>query len=221
MVIVNFFNVHTPVSGGRYLMKKFILVLAGLALSGIAVAGPSWTYVDLGYVQLDSGDESSDGFRLSGSLGIADMFHVNANYAQIDDAFFGLDDYDSYRIGAGIHPAVTDSTDLVVELGYTSGDFDDADVEPDFIDLTFGVRSMLTDSFELNAAIVAAKGSLDTGGDDDFTDTGIRVGGQYFFTDAFSANVSATNGFGGSDGNIAILDDSVQIGVRWSFGDIL
>jgi hypothetical protein len=60
-------------------------------------------------------------------------------------------------------------------------------------------------------------GSMDVGGDDDFTDTGIRLGGQYFFSDNLSMNVSATNGFGGNDGNIFVLDDSVRIGARYSF----
>jgi hypothetical protein len=152
MVIVNFLNVHTPVSGGRYLMKKFILVLAGLALSGIAMAGPSWTYADLGYRQgstsaLSDGDQ--DAIVLSGSFGFADKYHVGFTYfdgststnegligdvnsvisnnnalgAQISDGDDDVD-IDGFEIVVGVNPAVTDNTDFVFDVFYFDIDTD-------------------------------------------------------------------------------------------------
>jgi len=195
-------------------MKKAILASAALAFSGAALAdGPAWTYLDLGVVATESaGDDTSKGLRASGSFGV-DLFHFSGSYAVINDAIPN-DDYDVFRIAAGIHPAITDSTDMVLELGYSSGSYDDASAEPDGIDLTAGVRSMITDSFELNAAAVLFYGSSDTGGDDDLQDVGLRIGGQYFVTDNVSINVTATQDLSIENGSTG---DSIQIGGRFNF----
>jgi len=187
-------------------MKKLILALAAFALSGVAVAGPSWTYVDLGYVRADSGDNDADAYGIAGSFGFGELFHVNAVW--VDGTDSDDDDFDSYRIGAGLHPAVTDDTDLVLEIGYATISSDDFSNDPSWVDLTLGVRSMITDRFELNAAIVTAVGDDDIGGADGFTEVGINIGGQYFFNDAISINVVGS-------------DEVVKFGVRWSFGDLM
>jgi hypothetical protein len=199
-------------------MKKVIITLAALGLSSVAMAeGPSYTYVDVGYLGADSGDDQTTGAVLSGSLSLFENFHTNFSYSAIDDSAQPLvDDYDVWRLAVGMHPAITDSTDLVLELGVSSGKFDDADVEPDAVDLTFGVRSMIADNFELNAAAIFEQGDTDTNAGD-FQNIAIRVGGQYFFTDAISVNVTATSGTSISTGNLD-NSDSIQIGGRWSFG---
>jgi hypothetical protein len=217
-------------------MKKVIITLAALGLSSVAMAeGPSYTYVDLGYLGADSGDDQTTGVVLSGSLEVFSNFHTNFSYSAIDDAAqwdgvvgfgdtdSGSDDFDVWRLAVGMHPAITDSTDLVLEIGVSQGEYDrtrnNADtgsVEPDAVDLTFGVRSMIADNFELNAAAILAQGSTDFGGSDDYQEVGLRIGGQYFFTDAISVNVAATSGYSPNNGNID--GDSIQIGGRWSFG---
>ena len=120
--------------------------------------------------------------------------------------------------------AANENTDMVVEIGYSQGEFDDLSPEPDGVDLTFGVRSMITDNFELGAAAVLVFGSSDicseapsgSSCDDDVQDTGLRLSGQYFFTDAISVNVTATQGVSIETGNIG-GGDSIQVGGRWSF----
>jgi hypothetical protein len=214
-------------------MKKLILGLAAMALSGVAMAGPNWTYIDAGIVLADSdGKDTAAGAAITGSFGL-DLFHGNLTYTAISDATVrGVgqplnkdkgDDYDSIRVGVGIHPAVTDSTDMFVEIGYTDASYDDGpyDVngnqksnDPDAIDLTFGVRSMITDSFELSAAAIISDGSTDEGNDDDMQDAGFRFGGQYFFSDALSVNATVTQGVAVQTG---AGDDYFQIGGRWSF----
>ena len=184
-------------------MKKLILALVAFALSGVAVAGPAWTYVDLGYLRADSGDDDADAYALSGSFGMGSLFHVNADW--IDGTDSDNDDFDGYRIGVGLHPAVTDDTDLVLEIGYATISWDDFSNDPSWIDLTLGVRSMITDNFELNAAIVTALGDDDIGSDDDFTEVGLNVGGQYFFNDNISLNASISQ------------NEVARFGVRWSF----
>ena len=149
----------------RKMMKKTLVAIAALTLSGASLAeGPAWTYVDLGFVFTDSsGEDTSLGGALTGTYGI-DMFHFNATYTLINDVTTGAassDDYDSIRIGVGIHPAITENTDLVAELGWFKGGYDDLNAEPDGVDLTLGVRSMITDNFELNAAAILVYGSSD------------------------------------------------------------
>jgi len=189
-------------------MKKAMIAVAALAFSGAAAAnGPAWTYIDAGAVFVDSGDDQTTGGAIEGSFGL-DLFHVNGSYVLFQDVE-GLgddgeeDDLDGFRVGVGIHPAITDSTDLVVEVGYSTFSADDSDADPDAIDLTLGVRSMITDQLELNAFVVTARGDTDTDAGD-FQDAGISIGGQYFFTDNFSVNASGS-------------EDVSQIGVRFSF----
>ena len=64
-------------------MKKLMIALAALAMSGTAVAGPSWTYVDLGYLVGDSAqkDAETEGLGLRGSFGFANMWHVQLDLA--------------------------------------------------------------------------------------------------------------------------------------------
>ena len=188
-------------------MKKAMIVVASMAFSGAAVAeGPAWTFVDAGVVFFDSGDDQTTGAELTGSFGL-DMFHFNGSYQTVQDVEVGYgdgeDDFEAFRVGAGIHPAVTDNTDAVLELGYTSAGFDDGDADPDGFDVTLGVRSMVADQLELSAATVLTLGDTDTDSGD-FQDTTIVLGGQYFFTDNISLSVEAT-------------DDFSKIGGRWSF----
>ena len=215
-------------------MKKAMIAVAAMAVSGAATAGPAWTYVDGGIVFTESTGDTPVGAKLTGSFGF-DLFHVNGSYTTISDSIDvteieditdqidDSDDYDVWRIGAGIHPAITDNTDMFLEIGYSSGEGDNSDVEPDGIDFTAGVRSMITDNFELGAAAVLVIGDADFCGpgstdncDDDVQDTGLRVFGQYFFTDNFSLNVTATQGVSIETGNIG-GGDSFQVGGRWSF----
>jgi hypothetical protein len=206
-------------------MKKVIIALAALAASSAAVAGPSWTYVDGAYIQQSSSEElagikSSKGYEFAGSFGFLETWHVNALYGNDESKPLtgSSTEVDYWRIGAGAHPAITDNTDFVAEIGYTQWDVKDANpsVEPNAVDLVVGVRSMITDQFELNGYVTTQVGSSDFGGsDDDFTIFVPSVGGQYFFTDNFSVNMSYE---WGSTQNIVLgSKDSATFGVRWSF----
>ena len=221
VVVLKFVHMYLEVQG-RNLMKKAMIVVASMAFSGAAVAeGPAWTYVDGGLIFTDSaGEDTSTGGAITGSFGF-DLFHVNARYLDVSDVATDVD-FSAARIGAGIHPAITDSTDLVVEIGYTDAEIDlpsgtgFSDPEPSGVDLQFGVRSMLADNLELNATVLFFYGDTDTPGDDDLQETGLRIGGQYFFTDNFSVNASATQGWLADNGNLE-SGDSIQVGGRFSF----
>jgi hypothetical protein len=198
-------------------MKKLLVAAAALAVSTGAMAGPSWTYVDAGYVTGDAGDESTDGFGLRGSFGFADIWHIQADYLYYEQAGgkdkSGGNDVNGYSIRGGVHPAVTDNTDFVADIAYTGGEIDNGSTktEPDSIDLRTGVRSNVG-NLELRSFVTLSYGSEDLpGGNDDFTSVSYQVGGQYNFSDAWSvgADVSLNDSI--------ISGDLLDLYVRWSF----
>ncbi|MGI9292066.1 MAG: hypothetical protein ACR2QG_12430 [Gammaproteobacteria bacterium] len=211
-------------------MRNLILALAGMAVSGLAVAGPNWTYADIGYNRADSGDEETDGFQLQGSFGFADKYHVQATYFDGEVGGNGgansNPDYDGYRISLGINPAVTDNTDFVFQIGYFDLEEDDSDVDGDDsvdgYELRVGLRSMLTDNVEIFGYVNTAIGEADcdNGGacnilgvvaadGDDFTEISAIVGGQYLFTDNIGLSLQYEQ-----DG---LFGDNATFGARWSF----
>jgi len=208
-------------------MKKLTLLAAtaALALSGVAVAGPSYTYVDGGITIGDSfGDNSeTEGLALRGSFGFADIFHVGGGYGQGDldggksESCF---DVTSYNLYFGVNPAITENMDLVSRIGYAKSELDADgfnDLELSGLWLEVGPRAMVGEKLELNAAVTLFTGEVEeTSGctncdKDDLNEFGFRVGGEYYFTPAFSVGLdSEMNGFFG---------DAVNIHGRWSFGN--
>jgi hypothetical protein len=203
-------------------MKKLMIALAALAISGTAVAGPSWTYVDLGAVIGDSStkDQETQGVALRGSFGFGNIWHAQlelgqgeTNGGKSSNPSSGSDNF-IYTIRGGIHPAITDNTDFVLDLGYT-------DIEDEFnfgqnfattkenikiIDIKTGVRSNVG-PLELRAFV--SLGMVDgERSDEEGRDVNYMVGGQYNFSDAWSV---------GADVNLAERGDLMDLYVRWSF----
>ena len=216
---------------------KTIIVIAALTVSGIAIAGPSYTFVDLGYLTGDAGDERTDGLGVRGSFGFAGMWHVAGELNALE-ANGGKDkngqDISGVTIYGGLHPAMTDNTDLVIDLGFdvfeaetlagTTGGDNTTDITAIF--LRTGPRALLAgDKLELSAYVSVSIGESEPPGSQpkqDFTNVGLQVGGQYYFTPAISLGVEAEvngsrsgpSGSSTSGGN----DDLVRIFGRWSFG---
>ena len=211
-------------------MKKVIITLAALAASSAAVAGPSWTYVDGAYTRSSSleaaGTDKAQGYELEGSFGFANIWHVAGVYGSAETETLGdggdLEIEDYYSIRGGVHPAISDSTDFVAEIGYTGWSVKSPagiTVDPKAYDLTVGVRSMLSDRFELNGFLTYQSGDTDSDGDDKFQIFAPTLGGQYFFTDNFSVNLAYT--WGDIQSTVlaagAAVADTGRFGVRWSF----
>jgi len=205
-------------------MKTFTVGLcAGLALaaSGLASAGdnPAWTFADLGYYRADSGDDATDGFRLQGSLSIAENFHVQAEYLDGTIGVPGSDvDFDGYRIVAGAHPSVGDATDAVINIQYFDLTYDvNPDEDVDGFGVGIGLRHMLAPNVEVSGLAWWNEGSDDDnlGNDNDFSDISLELGGRYLFTDNLSLGVTIVT-------NDSIVGgDSAKIDVRWQFDDLL
>lgn len=206
-------------------MKKLTMALcAAAALGGAATAAaenPAWTYGQLGYFRADSVDDTTDGFNLKGSLGIAENFHVQAEYVDGDIGDNTDIEFDGYTVVLGAHTGVSNSTDALVEIRYfdLSYDLPNNGVDYDGFGLGVGLRHMLADNVEVNARAWWNDGEGDISGftdDTDVEDVSLVLGGRYMFTDNVSAGVTIiTNDVMTAGG------DSANIDVRYQFGDIL
>ncbi|MEE4184613.1 MAG: hypothetical protein V2J12_02465 [Gammaproteobacteria bacterium] len=200
-------------------MKKIILASAALALSTSAMAGPKWTYADLGYVVGSSVEEDTDGYGIRGSFGFADIWHVRGGYSDFEvqggDDKGGLD-VDGFNAYVGVNPALTENTDFVFEVGYSDFDLGQND-SADGISLVVGLRSMFTDNLELNAFVETSSGDIDFGGgsSEDFTEVRATFGGQYFFTENVGVGVDVS--VGGNSSTAAVLGNSANFYARYSF----
>jgi len=204
-------------------MKKLILAAAAMALSTSAFAGPKWTYADVGYLSADSEDDDTDGYRVSGSYGFAELWHVGAAYNDFEveggNGTSGGSDGDFLELWAGVNPALTDSTDFVFDIGYLDGSIEQGNAEADFDGyvLRVGLRSYITDNLELHAFANSRSIDVDSfspgGGSSDFNDIGVNAGGQYFFTENVSVGVDVIiNGITG-----LFDDDIANFTARYSF----
>ena len=175
-------------------MKKSLLGLSvALLFSGAAFANsPSWDLVELNYVkaEIDDTDLEPDGFGLTGSVLVTENIFLMADYTALNESAFDIDvDLDTITAGVGYRYGISSTTDLYGTLSY---EYAEASIEGLFAEdlsgsdngygVTVGVRSMLTDAFELGGSIAYI--------DIDEDDTIFTVEGRYYFTDNFAAGVS-------------------------------
>ena len=195
-------------------MKKLLVTAAAMAISTGAIAGPSWTYVDLGFVVADGTDgEDTTGVGLRGSFGFADLWHVQANVSGFEKdggKSKGGEDVTIYALRGGIHPAVTDDADFVLDIGYTGGETKSDDgtgsqkLKPSVYDIRAGYRQNIG-ALELRGFVSYARADDDLG--DKQWEIIPALGLQYNFSDAWSLGVDT----------IIQGDNQSDIYVRWSF----
>jgi len=204
-------------------MKAFKMTVAAVALtvSGAAMAGPGWTYVEAGYNigdndlgNLGPWDEFPDGsykdntkgYNLGGSLGFANIWHAKLNYWKGDYYIKELE-RKGYNVVLGIHPAVTDSTDLVFEINYTKLDYRFDFGGEKFKDsgggLETGLRSMLSDTVEGNATISLQKTDFKN------YEVAANLGGAWNFATNWAITARAT---------IGESETNFNAGIRWYLG---
>lgn len=214
-------------------MKKVLAISAAiaalpLALQSSAKADPlSWTEIGVGYDLADSGDETTDAFDVKASIGLGKMFHLQASYLDGSEGGGNGVDFDGYEVRGGIHPSVSDSTQVVVDLIYFSysADYDfGLSADEDGYGLGFGVRHKMGDQFEVRAMADVVDGSWDPdgGSSEDFTNTSVSIGGRYYWTPAIFTGVTvALNGLEALSA-ASIGGDVIRFDVGWSFGgDVL
>ncbi|HEU0225197.1 MAG TPA: outer membrane beta-barrel protein [Steroidobacteraceae bacterium] len=188
------------------IMKALVgsCLLAVMPLAAQAADGMSYSYVDLGYNEIDiDGAPSGDGLGLRGSIGFAENFFAFAEYANF--GFPASVDVDVYSVGLGGRLGVSDRVDLVGRVGYTEADFSAGgfSADADGYLVSAGVRAEVAEGFELEGSVIYSDyGS--SGGDD----TELAVGGRYFFTENFAAGAEFRTG---DDA------DTIFVGVRFAF----
>ena len=169
-------------------MKRTILasILGALSLNAFA-ASPSYDFVKAGYVQADiedAGDFEPTGFQIQGVKSLNESVYITGRYGQLGEDVAGVDiDLDYASAGIGYRYGLTAKTDFFGEVTY---EYVNLDVELDGISgeddngygVTAGIRSMLTEQFELRGAIRYI--------DIEEDDTAFEIGADYFFTPQFS-----------------------------------
>ena len=169
-------------------MKRTILasIFGALSLNTFA-ASPSYDFVKAGYVQADiedAGDFEPTGFQIQGFKSLNENVYLTGRYGQLGEDVSGVDiDLDYVSAGVGYRYGLTQNTDFFGEVTY---EYVNLDVELDSISgeddngygITAGIRSMLSEQFELRGAIRYI--------DIEDDETAFEIGADYFFTPQFS-----------------------------------
>nr|WP_283620234.1 outer membrane beta-barrel protein [Alteromonas macleodii] len=169
-------------------MKRTILasIFGALSLNTFA-ASPSYDFVKAGYVQADiedAGDFEPSGFQIQGFKSLNENVYLTGRYGQLGEDVSGVDiDLDYASAGVGYRYGLTQNTDFFGEVTY---EYVNLDVELDSISgeddngygITAGIRSMLSEQFELRGAIRYI--------DIEDDETAFEIGADYFFTPQFS-----------------------------------
>ena len=169
-------------------MKRTILasIFGALSLNAFA-ASPSYDFVKAGYVQADiedAGDFEPTGFQIQGFKSLNENVYLTGRYGQLGEDVSGVDiDLDYASAGVGYRYGLTQNTDFFGEVTY---EYVNIDVELDSISgeddngygITAGIRSMLSEQFELRGAIRYI--------DIEDDETAFEIGADYFFTPQLS-----------------------------------
>ena len=169
-------------------MKRTILasIFGALSLNAFA-ASPSYDFVKAGYVQADiedAGDFEPSGFQIQGFKSLNENVYLTGRYGQLGEDVSGVDiDLDYVSAGVGYRYGLTQNTDFFGEVTY---EYVNLDVELDSISgeddngygITAGIRSMLSEQFELRGAIRYI--------DIEDDETAFEIGADYFFTPQLS-----------------------------------
>ena len=183
-------------------MKRTALfgaVMAALAAPSLALADMNYTNLEVNYLDLDGdGGVSGDGFEIGGSWELNDQFHLFGSFQ--DQGFDGGFDGEVIEIGGGWSHGFSDTLDFVGTLSYLDADYDVGG--DDGLALGGGIRSRLGDSFEVDAALKYV--DFDESG----SDTGVSVGGRYYFNDSMALGASLDS-----------YDDAdtLRLGFCWEF----
>ena len=195
-------------------MKKALVALAAMAISTGAIAGPAWTYVDLGVAigNSDNQGEDTQAYALRGSFGFANIWHIQADIASGEfdggKSVSGGRDFTSYVIRGGLHPAVSDNADFVLDIAYLSTEetnTSNAKATDKAYQLRTGVRA---DVGKLELRSFVSWDFVDPDDGEKKRELGYTVGGQFNFSDAWSV---------GLDTDILGEENLSNLYVRWSF----
>jgi len=188
-------------------MQRIFIAAALTALAVPALAAePRYDFIEGTYesVEIDDsgGNLDGDGLGIAGSFEIGDQLHLFAGYRSFDFDFGA--DLDELTVGLGWHPKLTDTTDIVFELGYVSAEASafGFNSDDDGYRTSLGIRSMLSPQFELAGRL----NYTDVGDGDDTS-----ISGELWY----NLNESLALGGGAEFGDDTTI---YGVGLRWYFG---
>ena len=189
------------------MMKRITLTtLALLFAAPLMAETPGYSYAQLAWqsIEIDDTSVDGDGFSISGSMEIAEHWHLIAGYVD-----FGLDfgiDLEELAFGGGYHTDISPNTSAFFNAAWITADAGAngfASVDESGFGLSAGIRSYITETIELGGAI-------------NHTDLGNGLDGTSV---SGSAWYSLTNNF--AAGLMVEFDDDATvfgIGGRYYFG---
>ena len=152
-------------------MNKKLLASAILSILsfGALAETPSFDNVEIGYSNFDpDGSADLSGYEIKGSKMISDNFYIAGDYTDVSKSGVSID---LTTFGLGYKIDFSDSSTFFTELDYARWDTNFG-IDENGYELTVGVRSMLTQRFELKAVIEY----LDI---DNENETSLVLGGAY------------------------------------------
>jgi hypothetical protein len=201
-------------------MNRLAIMIVGIALSGIAYAGPA-THVEgaliVGGENGQNGGGDQGGLEAAGNYAIDENWYVGGVLGRYTrDTGNGDIDNTYLNLNGGRFFRMTERTDLFIEGGLWVGEQDnpnDGTNDPRAIEGKIGINGRITDALSLFGTISLAAGDLDTPSNDDLQDFIWSAGGAYVFTPTFSINVKIIEGSNGVNGQ----SDVARVGFRWTF----
>lgn len=138
----------------------------------------SYTWIEANYLwsDFDAIDDSLDGWEARASWEIPLGIFLQGSYSQLS----GDADVDTWRFGVGWHLPIGQKFDVYGILSATGQDIEDEN--EDGIAAEVGGRFLLGEKIELNGRVLWA--------DLDDSNSGVGVGGRFYFTPALSAGLN-------------------------------
>ena len=159
-------------------------VASALLVPSISSAEFVYTNIQASFVdvELSSGFASlnGDGYRFEGSIDLNEKFFLQGELEE-QSFDFGIDG-STLEVGVGYHHSFSSTFDFVGTASFVQADVDvrGFGADDDGIQLGGGVRTRMTDAFEVEASLQYR--NMDEGG----SDTGIELLGRYYFTDRYA-----------------------------------
>jgi len=201
-------------------LKKALIVLAFLAISGVAVAGPA-TYVEVALI--DGGENARNGggdqlgLEVAGDVALSKHWYVGGIIGRFDREASGGDIKNTYfNAHGGYLFGVAEKTGLFVEAGLWLGEEDDpgdSSTNPRAFEAKAGVNQALTEKFSIFGTLAWVTGDLDTASNSNLRNYVWSLGGRYSFTKKLSLNLKVVNGVNGVNGQ----DQVLRLGARFTF----
>jgi hypothetical protein len=177
-------------------MKKLLLASTLLLSIGAVQASdsPKWNKIEASYQKLDADGDDLSGFGVAGTALIGGSFFTDLSYRTSSDTFYAYDvkakiEYNVLSIGAGYKMPISTSTDLFGVISYeevelvASAAGISEDTSGDGLGGRVGIRSMLSEQFELSGSVQYIK-------IEDESETGLELSGYYHFTNQMSLGLA-------------------------------